>query len=160
MAIEFAILAPLFLAVLFSTFEVGFLIVKTNLLDRALDMTIRQIRVGQTNAPSSQSDMKSRICSFLYVVPSCTSVLTVEMTKVTSAADFPSTRAVCIDRGATIAPVVTFTAGSRAEIMFVRACLVTDALTPYIGIALNFGKDSKGSYSIVSTAAYMNEPGD
>lgn len=159
-AIEFAILAPIFIAVLFSTFEVGWLITKSTLLDRALDLAVRQIRVGAATAPSSQTGMAAMICDKLYVIPNCKSVLTVEMTRIAKATDFPSTTATCIDRGGSITPAVSFTTGARAEIMFVRACLVSDALTPFLGIAFHFIKDSKGGYSLVSTSAFMNEPGD
>ena len=159
-AIEFAILAPIFIAVLFSTFEIGWLITKSTLLDRALDLTIRQIRVGATTAPKSQQAMATMICDKLYVIPDCSKALTVEMTKIASAADFPSNGATCVDRGDKFTPSVSFSAGGRAEIMYVRACLVSDALTPFIGIAFHFIKDSKGGYSIVSSSAFMNEPGD
>jgi Flp pilus assembly protein TadG len=159
-AIEYAILAPMFVAVLLSTFEVGWLVAKSNLLDRALDKTIRQIRIGSASAPTTQAAMKTMICNNLYVVTNCSNALTIEMTRITGPTDYPSNKATCIDRGATVAPVVSFTSGARADIMYVRACLVTSAMTPYVGIALNFAKDSLGGYSIVSTSAYMNEPGD
>lgn len=159
-AIEFAILAPIFIAVLFSTFEIGWLVTKSTLLDRALDLTIRQIRVGATTAPNSQAAMAASICDRLYIISDCKKSLTVEMTKITQATDFPSNGATCVDRGGSFSPTVSFTAGSRAEIMYVRACLVSDALTPLLGIAFHFVKDSKGGYSIVSSSAFMNEPGD
>jgi Flp pilus assembly protein TadG len=159
-AIEFAILAPMFLATLFSVFEVGWLATKSNLLDRALDMTVRQMRIGSATAPTTQAQMKSMICSYMYLVSNCTSALTVEMTKITTAADFPSASAICLDRGSGISPVVSFTLGGRSDIVYVRACLVSDALMPFFGIALNFHKDSRGGYSIVAASAFMNEPSD
>lgn len=159
-AIEFAILAPIFIAVLFSTFEIGWLITKSTLLDRALDLAIRQIRVGATSAPTSQAAMAKMICDKLYIISNCKTSLTVEMTKITTATDFPANSATCVDRGGSFTPAVSFTTGGRAEIMYVRACLVSDALTPFIGIAFHFTKDSKGGYSIVSSSAFMNEPGD
>jgi Flp pilus assembly protein TadG len=159
-AVEFAILAPIFIAVLFSAFEVGWLVTKSTLLDRALDFAIRDIRIGSATAPKSQSAMAEAICARIYVVADCSNALTVELTKIASANDFPANDAVCVDRGAGMKPAVSFTSGARAEIMFVRACLVSDSLTPYLGIALRFLKDTKGGYSIVSSSAFMNEPGE
>jgi len=159
-AIEFAILAPMFVALLFTTFEVGWLVTKSTLLDRALDTAIRDIRVGDAAAAKTQSALVSAICDNVYVVKDCASALTVEMTRITSEKDFPATDAICVDRDGGVNPTVSFTPGSRAEIMFVRACLVSDALTPYIGIAFHFVKDGKNGYSIVASSAFMNEPGD
>jgi Flp pilus assembly protein TadG len=159
-AIEFAILAPMFVALMFTTFEVGWLVTKSTLLDRALDIAIRDIRVGDAAAAKSQKALISAICDNLYVVTDCASSLTVEMTRIMTKNDFPATDATCVDRDAGLSPIVSFTPGSRAEIMFVRACLVSDALTPYIGIAFHFVKDSKNGYSIVASSAFMNEPGD
>lgn len=159
-AIEFAILCPIFIALLMSAFDIGWLITKTTLLDRALDLTIRQIRTGAATAPTSQAAMKTMICGYMYGVSDCNSVMTVEMTRITGPTDYPSTTATCVDRSAQVAPVVNFTQGARSDIMYVRACMITNALTPYIGIALRFVKDAQGGYSIVSSSAYMNEPGD
>jgi Flp pilus assembly protein TadG len=159
-AIEFAMLAPLFVALMFSAFEVGWLMTKSTLLDRALDITIRSIRVGSATAPTTQAEMVTMICSYMYVIKDCTTKMTVEMTTITSASDFPTADAACVDRAKNITPVVSFSTGSRATIMYVRACLVTDALTPYVGVALNFSLDSQGGYNMVATSAFMNEPGD
>ncbi len=43
-ALEFAIVAPLLLALAFSTFEAGWMMTKTILLDRALDIAVRAVR--------------------------------------------------------------------------------------------------------------------
>jgi Flp pilus assembly protein TadG len=159
-AVEFAILVPLFVAAIMSTFEVGWLFAKSNMLDRALERTVRQMRIGTSTAPTSQAQMKTMICGQIYIVSDCNALLTVELTRITKVSDFPAADATCVQRGGGVTPAVSFTMGARAEIMFVRACLVTDALTPFVGIALHFVKDSLGGYSIVSTSAFLNEPGD
>lgn len=156
-ALEFAIVAPLLLALAFSTLEAGWMMTKTILLDRALDIAVRAVRTDK-NAPKTQADMKKAVCAEMLIVPGCEQALLIEMTKVTAAADFPSNAATCVDRGAAIQPVVSFTTGEGESIMFVRACLVTDPVAPFIGLGLQMPKDSKGGYSIVSASAFTNEP--
>ena len=157
-ALEFALIAPLLFSLVFSTFEAGWMMTKTMMLDRALNATIRQVRVGGPGAPTTQDLFKKKVCDEAMVLPDCVNAITVEMTEVKTASDFPTANATCVDRGSKIKPVVVFNTGSRSSIMFVRVCIVTDPFTPLFGLGLQFAKDSKGGYSIVSSSAFMNEP--
>lgn len=160
-ALEFAMVVPIFLALVFSTFETGWIMVRATALDRALDIAVRKVRIAADDAPTSQSEMKAAICSEMtLVVPVCEKAMIVEMSVVKTASDIPSNAATCIDRGSKYEPTVTFTTGDRAQIMYVRACLVTDPITPLIGVALQLSKDSLGGYSLVSSTAFINEPSD
>lgn len=156
-ALEFAIVAPLLLALSFSIFEAGWMMTKAMLLDRSLDIAVRAVRTAK-DAPKSQAEMKKAVCGRMVIVPDCEAALLIEMTPVKSAADFPTTGASCVDRGAAIQPVVSFSTGDEGQIMYVRACLVSDPLAPFIGLGLQMNKDSKGGYSLVSASAFMNEP--
>lgn len=51
-AIEFALIAPMLLALIFSTLEAGWTMVQTIMLDRALDMTVRELRIGKIANPT------------------------------------------------------------------------------------------------------------
>ena len=158
-ALEFALVAPLFFGLVFSTFEAGWMMTKSMMLGRSMNIAIRLIRVGSDDAATTQAELKKQICANTMIIPDCVASLTVEMSPIASASDFPTAAAACVDRGSTVTPVVAFTAASRAMIMFVRACIVTDPFTPGIGVALDLPKDSKGGYSLVSTTAFMSEPG-
>ncbi|MCW4115305.1 pilus assembly protein [Aurantimonas sp. MSK8Z-1] len=157
-ALEFAIVAPVFLSLIFSCFEGGWYMTKSMLLDRALNKTVRLMRIGAAGAPTTQQAVKQAVCDEMMIISNCLNVLTVEMTKITSASDFPTTQMPCIDRGATIQPTIAFTPGSRSSIMFIRACVVSDPLTPGLGFALALPKDSLGGYGLRAAAAFMNEP--
>ncbi len=157
-ALEFALLAPLFFSVAFSTFEAGWLMTRSTLLDRAVSQVVRLVRVADPQAPKTQTEFKQAICDEAMIIPDCINAITVEMTEVTSAAAFPTSSVSCVDRGAQVQPVVAYKEGGRASIMYVRVCAVADPFTPGIGFALSLPTDSKGGYSLVSTAAFMNEP--
>ncbi|WP_062210328.1 TadE/TadG family type IV pilus assembly protein [Aureimonas sp. AU12] len=157
-ALEFALVAPLFLGLVFSTFEAGWMMTKATLLDRALDVTVRDIRIGGTGAPQTQSEIRDAVCAEALVFLDCAKSLTIEMNPVTTAADFPSTAATCIDRGAAVQPVVNFRAAQRSATVFIRACVVSDPLTPLLGLALHLPKDSRGGYRLESSGAFVAEP--
>ncbi|WP_168990594.1 TadE/TadG family type IV pilus assembly protein [Aureimonas flava] len=158
-ALEFALVVPIFLALVFSTIEAGWIMVRSISLDRALDLAVRKVRINTADAPASQPQMKTAICANMgLVVPVCEKAMIVEMSVVKTASDIPTTSATCLDRGSSYEPSVTFTTGDRAQVLFVRACLVADPITPLMGLALRLPKDSLGGYSIVSSSAFMNEP--
>lgn len=157
-AVEFALIAPVLLALIFSTFEAGWMVTKATMLDRALDTVVRKIRIGAAGAPTTQDQIRTAVCNETLVIFDCLSSLTVEMTDVSSTA-FPASGAVCVDRGSSVAPVVSFATGNRGSIMYVRACATTDPLTPLLGLALAMPKDSKGGYYLLSSSAFVNEPG-
>jgi Flp pilus assembly protein TadG len=156
-ALEFALIAPLFLAITFSCLEGGLYMTRSILLDRAMSQAIRLIRVDAKDAPRTQPQMKAAICKGMMLVDDCVNAITVEMTWIETAADFPTADMPCVDRGQTIQPTVNFTAGKFGSIMYVRACLVSDPLTPGLGFALQLPKDTKGGYGLRSASAYMTE---
>src|ERR1700712_3263270 len=53
-AVEFAIVVPVLLCLIFSTFEAGWMVTKSTMLDRALDTVVRKVRVGASGAPTTQ----------------------------------------------------------------------------------------------------------
>jgi Flp pilus assembly protein TadG len=158
-ALEFAIVAPIFLAVVFSTFEAGWMMTQATLLDRAVDLTVREICIGAANAPSTEPQIRKAVCDRAMVIPSCESVATVEMRLVEKASDFPSADATCVDRGVAARPVTSFQNAARAKITFIRVCIVADPFTPLMGLALQLPKDSKGGYRLVTNSAFLSEPG-
>lgn len=158
-AVEFALVVPMFLALVFSTLEGGWLMTRSILLDRALDQTVRLIRIGDPAAPKDHTAMKKALCARTLIVKNCEATMLVEMKEVKAAADMPTHAAICVDRGAKVQPTATFSTGSRSSIMYVRACIVSDPVVPLIGLALQFEKDGKGGYHQTAVSAFMNEPG-
>ncbi|KQT47410.1 hypothetical protein ASG43_09825 [Aureimonas sp. Leaf454] len=157
-ALEFAIIAPIFLSMSLSCLEGGLYMTKSILLDRAVNRAVRMVRVAAAGAPATQQDMKKAICDGMMLVTDCLSVITVEMTKIESVSDFPTSGMPCVDRGLRIQPTVSYNPGQRGSIMYVRACIVSDPVTPGLGFALELPKDGNGGYSLRSASAYMNEP--
>jgi len=141
-ALEFALVAPVFLAIVFSTFEAGWMMTQATLLDRALDLTVREIRIGASDAPTTESQIRKAVCARAMVIPGCEDAATVEMRLVEKGSDFPTAAATCVDRGTAAHPVTSFQNAARAKITFIRVCIVADPFTPLMGLALQLSKDS------------------
>ena len=156
-AIEFALVAPMLLALVFSTLEAGWTMVQTIMLDRALDMTVRELRIGKIANPT-QASVRAHVCSGAMVLLDCEKNLALEFIPITSEASYPTDADRCINRAATIAPVLRFDAGGRSQTVFVRACFVVDPLTPGLGIGFALPKDNTGAFRIIAKSAFANEP--
>jgi Flp pilus assembly protein TadG len=156
--IEFVLTAPMVIFTFLAAFESGIYMVRYVMLDRALDMTIRDLRLGVIETPALQT-LKTSICDRAELVSNCTSSLRLEMFSVnTSTWTFPTDDFECVDRGGTINPALEPNLGVENEVMLIRACLTADALFPTTGIAAQMEQDSQGGYFITASSAFVNEP--
>ena len=156
-AIEFALVVPVLLAIIFSTLEVGWIMVQSIMLDRALDMTVRELRIGSFANPT-QEEMRERVCDRALVLINCEANLALELVPIVTPASYPTDAARCVDRDSPIAPVLRFNPGSRTQTVFVRACFVVDPITPMMGLSLVLSRDDTGALRLVSKSAFINEP--
>lgn len=157
-AIEFAMVMPLLAVLICSTLEAGWIMVQTIMLDRALDQTVRELRVG-TFANPTQQTMKARVCAKAVVLHNCEVAMALELFPISGqGTGYPTDNTRCVDRNSPIAPLLRFTNGGRSQIMFVRACFVVSPLTPGLGLGMALPKDATGAMRIIAKSGFVNEP--
>jgi len=162
-SVEFVIIAPLYFALMLSTFEAGWLMTKSMMLERGMDLTMRDLRLGVYPNPT-HAQMKTIICDNAAILKDCEASMLLELVPIATASDVPkASDTVCRDRSSPTdpTPTVTFntTRGDRVlETMYVRACVMVDPLVPGIGLALHLPKDATGGIAMVSYGAFVNEP--
>ena len=66
--IEFVLFVPFFLALFLSSFELGMLLARNVMLDRGLDIAVRQVRLGQMD-PVNHDNMKAAVCDAAVIIP-------------------------------------------------------------------------------------------
>lgn len=164
-AIEFAIIAPVFFMILFSTFEAGLLFTRLAMLDNAVSILSKSIYIGALadgidDGTISQDDVEKMVCEEVYVVmPSCDEDITVELTEVTSLDSLPTSDVECIDSmDLEFNPAVTFDPGGSGSNVFMRVCITVDLLTPGLGLGLALTKTSTDRFELISSTAFRNEP--
>ena len=157
-AVEFAMVAPLFFAIMFSCFEAGWIMVQETMLDRAVDLVVREIRIAPDGLNFDQATIRSKICKKTIVIQNCENSLLVEMIPINKSSDFPNDSARCVNRETKVNPIFRYTPGGRSQVVFMRACVIVDLITPLMGLALALPKDSSGGFALVSSTAFMNEP--
>lgn len=157
-AVEFTLVFPIVLFMFVWAVELGLLMTKQVMLEHALDVTMRNLRLGVLVDPTS-STLKREICNRARILGECHDTITIEMTPIdTTAWAMPAESVRCVDRDQNIEPVLAFNLGVQNEIMLVRACVIVEPLFPGTGIGAMLQKDATGGYGMAAVSAFVNEP--
>lgn len=156
--VEFAIVIPVMLMILMSTVELGLITVRQSMLERALDQTVRDIRLG-TGEDMQHDQIRDTVCARSGFIDSCQTSLRLEMVQVdpfawTAIDPAPD----CINRIEEVQPVRNFVNGQSNELMFIRACMKFNPIFPYWGLGDNLGKDADGRVRLFASSAFVQEP--
>ena len=162
-AIEFAAVAPVFIALLLSMIEMGVAMTKIALLDNAVAQSSKFIYTGAaTTGSPSQEEIEDFICKRAVLFTDCKKNITVEVTPVDDLTGASAGAVQCTDseNDSEIKPSVAYTPGSGSQIAMLRVCITSKVFTPGLryglGIALKDTDTGRAEY--VSMLAFMNEP--
>jgi hypothetical protein len=158
--VEFVILFPMFMAIFFAAFESGYMMLRNVMLERALDLTVRELRLG-TPAPPTFDEFKSSICENTYFIENCEDSVQVQLRPVSMTTWGPlGGDPRCIDVDSAIDPFdqTEYAVGGNNELMMVRVCALFRPMFPTTGLGLAMRYDGEGNYAIVATTAFVNEP--
>lgn len=161
--IEFALLFPAFITLFLVVVETGVLLTRGVMLDRAVDMSMRELRLG-TLTPMTYIGLKNSICASSVIIPNCNSSLMLELRPISTTTWEPlSGDITCVNRAEAIDPMLepedpVWDTGVTNELMLVRVCAVFDPFFPTSGLAAQMTLDETGAYALVSMSAYVNEP--
>ncbi len=173
--LEFVILFPPFVIFLLSGVEAGLMMLRTAMLERGLDMAVREIRIG-TPTPPTFDQFRTQICDVAMVIPNCMESLQVELQIVDGATWQPlDPTPRCVDRNTTIDPFDQpenfYNTGGNNDFMLVRLCANVDPILPGFALGLILdriplpggeevadGDPDLNGYAIVALSAFVNEP--
>jgi hypothetical protein len=168
--IEFVLLVPIVLTVFFASFESSFFMIKSVMLERSVDIVVRDIRLGVLDDVNHR-DLKKRFCetSALTNPESCIDKMRIWMQPINTATFVMQTPPRhCMDKSANIDPMVDppaveFAYGSDNDIMLLHICLLETPLFPttIVGATLvaNNGNGDDENYGIIVNSVFVNEPG-
>ena len=156
--IEFVILFPMVFGVFLSTIELGALMTRQIMLDRGLDLAVRQVRLGLVR-PVTHDALKRLVCRGAFLIPDCMNQLKLEMVPADPRAwtTLP-TDIDCVDRAKPAEPVRGFTPGQSNELMLLRACSLFDPYFPTSGLGARLPRESGNAYALVSSTTFVIEP--
>lgn len=157
-SVEFVLVFPVYLSFMLMSIELGFVTMRHTLLERGLDMAVREVRLGTGTAPQ-HDEIKDLVCDNAIMVLNCKDKLRLEMRPANIfALQTLDTTADCTDKAEPAKPVRTFTPGVANQLMLMRACYKYEPFFPkeFLGSALE--KDGSGEASIISMTAFVQEP--
>jgi len=156
--IEFTLLVPLMLGFCLSNIELGILLTRQVMLDRGMDLAVRDVRVGAME-DVTHDNLKAAICAGALIIPDCVNQLRLEMVP-TDPRDWESlpAQADCVDREDDSIPVREFTPGQQNQLMLLRACSLFDPFFPTTGLGAEIPRMSGDAYALVATTSYVVEP--
>lgn len=163
-AVEFAIVAPVFLMLMFSTFEVAWFYFVNASLDSATINVARYIRTGQAQLAgyAAQADrdrfFADEVCPRLAFLVDCDARVTIEIQTFPSFAALAAdtSTVTCRDDDPTVVNSIPYDPGSDNSIVRIRMCLIYDTLNPAIGLSL--AKNAAGQRRVMSTYILRVEP--
>lgn len=156
--VEFVMIFPFIMWFFCSSIEVSFYLVRAVLLDRAVDLNVRELRLGTLN-PATSAQLKTQICNDSLIFSDCVQNMVIELTPVqTTNWNLPDARVQCVDRDANIQPVVTFDPGQINDLMVVRACVVLNPFFAPTKWVMNLPLDPSGGVRIAAASTFVNEP--
>lgn len=157
--VEFVIIFPVLIWIVFSTFELGWMTTRQMMLDRGVSLAIRDLRLGKIPNPTHEG-LKDLICDRATILRDCKSSIFMELVPMTVQGGAPQTSTQCIDRTGEINPVESFSAGVDENVMFVRVCVVVDPLMPGMGVGAGLNILDGGGFAMVAYSAYKREPSE
>ncbi len=156
--IEFVILFPAFMTLLLSTFEISLYLARSTMLERALDINVRSLRLG-TLEPATREELKRRICRDALILPNCDATMMIELTSVsTTTWNLPNPGITCANRDEEIQPALDFVLGGLNDLMMVRACAVVEPFFGTTNYVMNLPKDPTGGFTLTASSTFVNEP--
>lgn len=160
--VEFVLIFPIVLVMVGAVFESGWMMTKQMMLDRGVDIAMRDIRL--VTGTITATSIKERVCEGAAVFANCTSVMKIQLVEYDPNGTFPWDEPNCRDRDAAddeLQPVDEYFelgGGGHDVQMFMRACVVVDPIMPGLGLGLALPKDASGGFQMASFSAFLNEP--
>jgi Flp pilus assembly protein TadG len=154
-AVEFAIVALPFLALLGAIFESAIVFLAGQVLDTAVTDAARLIRTGQAQAAGYNStSFATQVCNRLYVLFDC-SGLSIDSKVYSSFSSITTTAPIDSNKNFSTSGFV-FQMGGSSEIVVVRVFYQFPVNFNYLG--LNLANLANGKRLLSGTAAFRNEP--
>lgn len=157
--IELVIILPVYITMFLMSYEGGRISLNHVMLERGLDLTVRDVRIGQMSDPT-HTELKEQICDYARIIPDCINQLQLEMIRkdVREWGNDLDGAIQCVDRALDVQPAVRFTNGENNELMVLQVCSLFDPVVPSSGIGRGIPKESGSAYALVASSAFVMEP--
>lgn len=156
--IEFVLYFTVMFVILATSVEIANINLRHAMLERAVDVAVRDIRLNTGSVPTFQ-EVRTQICEEANVLDECETNLMLEMKQVdpenfTSLPEAPD----CINSQQDPRPVRQFEPGQDNDLMLIRACLKYKPMLPTAPFAKGIDTDEDGYAKLIVRSAFVQEP--
>jgi len=155
------------LTIFFASFESSFYMIRSVMLERSVDIVIRDIRLGKLDN-MNHALLKKRFCetsALINSVDSCIAKMRIWMQPIDTAAfDMQVPPRHCMDKAAAVNPLIDppageFAYGADNEIMLLSICLMEHPMFPTTIVGAGLVNAGEEDYGLIVTSVFVNEPG-
>jgi Flp pilus assembly protein TadG len=168
-AIEFALLAPILFAAIFSAFEAGLMYTKISVMEIATEKVAREIYTGQAQENAlTREDIIDKFCDEIDTVFTCDGNITLQVERLNAFTADDISDLKCVNTGDEPDPddLPAYEQTDGGEVVYVRFCITTPLVIPSLkaitfqgsNIALQLPEVADGRYAITSSLVFRNEP--
>ena len=156
--IDFVLWFSLMMVVLLASLELAVINLRHSMLDRAVDLATREIRLSTGDIPSYDETL-AMVCNEARIAANCTQNLRLEMVQVdprdTSKIPYDTD---CQNAEEQPRPVRNFEPGQDNDMMMLKACFKYKPILPTAALAKSLEKDEQGYARLTVTSAFVQEP--
>lgn len=159
-ALEFVLVFPVMAMMIVLTLEMGLITLRQTMLERGLDMAVREVRLGTGTNPT-HDEIKALICQNAIFVQECNNKMFLEMEASDARTFTPlDATAVCTDEELPEGsrPARRFVPGQPNQVVMLRACLKYSPVFPEAILGRLLTKDEAGEAAILAISAFVQEP--
>jgi hypothetical protein len=157
--IEFVLMfLPMFVLAV-SGFEMGLLMTRQVMLERGMDLTVREVRLN-TNQDYTETDLRQSICSGAGIIEDCLTKVRLEMLRIDpdNWTD-PPAQPSCANLSEPFKPARNFENGTQNELMLLRACGKFEPMLSDFGLGWTLSRMyDDAHYRLYATSAFVMEP--
>src|SRR6202163_4508722 len=154
-AIEFAMVAPMFIALLFAIIETAMVFFASQVLETVTQDSARMIMTGQAQmAAFSQAQFKANVCGRIGVLFDCTNGIYIDVQSYSAFSNVAITDP--IDAARNFLPAMNYSPGGPGDVVVVRLFYQWPLFVT--GLGYNIANLSGGKRLLSATAAFRNEP--
>jgi len=155
-AVEFALVAAPFLALLFAIIETALIFFANQTLETTVADASRLIMTGQAqNQSFDQTKFQNAVCARVSTLFNCSSI----MVDVRTYTNFSSTNtSMPIDQNGNLQNNFTYQPGTAGDIVVVRLMYQWPVYVSLLGLSKSLSNMSNGQDLMMATAAFRNEP--
>ena len=152
-AVEFAIVAPLFLALLFAIIETALMFFAGQVLETMTQDAARMILTGQAQTANyQQTDFKTYVCNQIPAIFSCANlIVSVQSFSSPSSASYTS----LFDANCNT-PTLSYSPGGPGDLVLIQVAYKWQLFVT--GLGYNIADCPNGQKKLIASAAFQNEP--